>query len=233
MAMEAKKLGFFNWVSLSSILILAPLVCSKNHGNAANDLLGIINKNRTAQNLPNLTENRGLGCIALQYAQQCRGNCTSNNTLHCHAQEDDFTEIFAPNCGVELPTFGSISGSVLGCQQKYSHPQEAFSSLLFPGPKTLSLVKNGSFTQVGVGIIGGRKKGKGPYIWCVLFSDSKGRNATTFVLEDVGKGIEQKSGCYSGSSFDCSEGDKSSDVVQKLLVLLMLVSFSVQFFDLL
>ncbi|KAK4476462.1 hypothetical protein RD792_015616 [Penstemon davidsonii] len=174
------------WIVLftSGIILLAAFVCSKNHGNVANDLLDIINKNRTSQNLPKLSDSPGLGCIALQYAEQCKvENCSKNNTIHCQPHEDDFTQVFAPNCGVELPTFGTISGHILGCQQKYLEPQEAFSNLLVKDQKAFSMLGNKTFTEVGVGVIGGHKH-KGPYIWCVLLSNSE--TNTTFVLEDLG-----------------------------------------------
>ncbi|GFP90471.1 hypothetical protein PHJA_001191000 [Phtheirospermum japonicum] len=217
MVMKTKSFCYFQWIALCTYLLLPSLVCSKNHGNAANELLDIINSNRTAHKLPKLSDSPGLGCIALQYAQQCTSNCStsSNSTmiLHCRPQENDFTEIFAPNCGVELPTFGTISGYILGCQQKYLQPQDAFSTVLVRDKKTLSMLRNGTFTEAGVGVVG-RGKRKGPYVWCVLFSNSETTN-TTFVLEDLGKGIEQKRGCYSGeTSLDCSGGgDKKYGVV--------------------
>ncbi|KAI3444845.1 hypothetical protein Pfo_001510 [Paulownia fortunei] len=226
MVMKANKFCNFHWICLCSILLLAPFVCSKNHGNAANDLLEVINKNRTAQKLPKLSDSPGLGCIALQYAEECKGNCSSNNTIHCQPLEDDFTEVFAPNCGVELPTFGTISGYILGCQQKYLQPPEAFSHVLVQDQKALSLLRNRTITEVGVGIIGSHKH-KGPYIWCVLFSDSQ--TNTTFVLEDLGKGIEQKRGCYSGTSMPCSGGHKNSAVITNIWILLLLI-FSFQVF---
>lgn len=190
-------------------------------GNAANELIEIINKNRTDSKLPRLSNSPGLGCIALQYAEECKGNCTDNNTIHCQPSEDDFTEVFAPNCGVELPTFGTISGYILGCQNKYLDPQEAFSHALVQDRKTLSLLKNRTHTEVGVGIIGSHKH-KRHYIWCVLFSNSQ--TNTTFVLEDLGKGIEQKSGCYSGSSIPCSRGHKNTDVFSNIWILLLYIS---------
>lgn len=217
--MVVKKLCCLQWIILCCLL-LAALVCSKNHGNAANDLIEIINKNRTDNKLPRLSNSRGLGCIALQYAEECKGNCTDNNTIHCQPPEDDFTEVFAPNCGVELPTFGTISGYILGCQKKYLDPPEAFSHALIQDRKTLSLLKNRTHTEVGVGIIGSHKH-KGPYIWCVLFSNSQ--TNTTFVLEDLGKGIEQKSGCYSGSSIPCSRGHKNTDLLSNIWILFLYI----------
>ncbi|CAK9181012.1 unnamed protein product [Ilex paraguariensis] len=206
--MMVKKLCCFKWVALCSLL-LAAVVSSKHHGNPANDLVDIINKNRTAQKLPQLNNSPGLGCIALQYVEECKGNCTSNNTVNCQPPEDDFTEVFAPNCGVELPTFGTISGYIVGCQHKYLEPSEAFSHVLVHNQKSHSLVTNRTHTEVGVGIIGSHKH-KGPYFWCVLFSNSQ--KNTTFVLEDLGVGIKQKKGCYSGTSIPCSRGHKNTGV---------------------
>ncbi|KAG8391455.1 hypothetical protein BUALT_Bualt01G0189600 [Buddleja alternifolia] len=226
--MKVEFLCSFQWISvICSVLLLAPFACSKNHGNAANDLLEIINKNRTSHNRPNLGNNPGLGCIALQYAEQCKNNCTVNNTIHCQPTADDFIEIFAPNCGVELPTFGSISGYILGCQKKYIDPTEAFSKVLVKDHKELSLLMNKTFSEAGVGIVG-RHKHNGPYIWCVLFSSNRANSS--FVLEDLGKGIEQKRGCYSGSSVDCSKGYKNSAVVINVWMVFFVFVFLFQVF---
>lgn len=189
-------------------LLLAAAVYSKNSGNPADDLVGIINKNRTAHKLPELSISPGLGCVALQYAEECQGNCSSNNTINCHPSADDFTEVFAPNCGVELPTFGTISGYIIGCQHKYLTPSKAFSQVLIRDKQSLSLLGNRSHKEVGVGIFGAHKH-KGPYFWCVLFSNS--RTNTTFVLNDLGKGIKQKKGCYSGTSDPCSTGKRNAE----------------------
>ncbi|XP_075477239.1 uncharacterized protein LOC142518366 [Primulina tabacum] len=209
MVMRLEILFYFQWILLCNFALFAACVCSKKSANAATDLAEIINNNRTSPMAPKLSVSPGLGCIALQYANACKGNCSSNNTITCQPPEDYFTEIFAPNCGVELPTFGTISGHILGCQKTYLEPSEAYSRVLVLDPRTLSLSRNRTFTQVGVGILGGHK-GKGPYIWCVLFSNSQ-RN-TTFVLENLGKGIVQTSGCYSGTSLACSAGHRNSSV---------------------
>lgn len=176
------------------------LLCTT--GNPANDIVDIINKNRTSQRLQQLNNSPGLGCIALQFAEECKGNCTTNNTINCHPPEDDFTEVFAPNCGVELPTFGTISGLIVGCQHKYLEPLEAFSQALVRDKKSLSLLSNKTHTEIGVGVF---RTHKGSY-WCVLFSTSE-RN-TSFVLEDLGQGIKQKKGCFSGTSTPCSSSGK-------------------------
>ncbi|KAI3741704.1 hypothetical protein L1987_59378 [Smallanthus sonchifolius] len=205
-----KKICCFQWIIALGFLLLAAAVTSKNHGNQANDLVDIINKNRTAKKLPVLNNSPGLSCIALQYIKECRVNCSENNTVNCKPPENDFTEIFAPNCGVELPTFGTISGLIVGCQQKHLDPPEAFSRALIHSNKTLSIIHNKTHTEVGVGIVRA-KSHKGPYLWCALFS-SNGKNSS-FVLEDLGKGIEQKEGCYSGSGVSCSSGGRNGNSV--------------------
>lgn len=196
-------------------------------GNEANDLVDIINRNRTLKRLPLLNNSPGLGCVALQYIKECRANCSENNTVECNPPEDDFTEIFAPNCGVELPTFGTISGLIVACQQKHLDPPEAFSQTLIHSNKTLSIIHNKTHTEVGVGIVRA-KSHKGPYLWCALFSSNK-RNSS-FVLQDLGKGVEQKEGCYSGSGVSCSSGGRNGTFVFAsncvwTLVFCFLVSF--------
>lgn len=138
--------------------------------------------------------------MALQYAEFCKSNCTSDNTLHCSPSEDNFTEIFAPNCGIELPTYGSLTGHIVGCHSKHLSPLQAFSQVLIRDNRTLSLLRNRSHSEVGVGVVRGSHKG--PSNWCILFSND--RVNSTFVLEDHGMGIKQKKGCFSGSSLPCN-----------------------------
>ncbi|RZC51179.1 hypothetical protein C5167_019601 [Papaver somniferum] len=185
-------------------LLFSAVVSAKHHGNPANELVNIINQNRTLAKLPQLNDNAGLSCIALQYIEHCQGNCTSNNTLKCKPSENNFTEIFAPNCGVELPTFGTITGRIVGCQSKYVEPLEAFSRVLVRDHKTLSVLRDKNHSEVGVGLIGNHH---GPYFWCVLFSND--RINSTFVLDNGGKGIKQRKGCYSGANIDCNEGKRT------------------------
>ncbi|KAJ8755891.1 hypothetical protein K2173_024436 [Erythroxylum novogranatense] len=202
-------------VALCYLLLAASFVRSKHHhGNAANDLVDIINKNRTAHKLPQLNDSPGLGCMALQYVELCKGNCTGNNAVNCKPPEDDFTEIFAPNCGIELPTFGTITGHIVGCQSKYLEPSIAFSHVLVKDSKSLSLLRNKSHSQVGVGLI---RFHKGPFFWSILFSD--GKTNSTFVLEDRGTGIKQKEGCYSGSTFPCSSGHSVSVLLNIIFII--------------
>lgn len=183
-------------------------------GNPANDLVSIINQNRTAHKLPELNDSPGLGCIALQYIELCKSNCTRNYTLNCKPSEDDFTEVFAPNCGVELPTFDTITGHIVGCQSKYVEPSLAFSNFLVRDKGALSTLRNKSHSEVGVGMVGVHK---GPFFWGVLFSN--GKTNTTFVLENRGVGIKQKKGCYSGSSIPCSAGHKTAVFLSNVLIM--------------
>ncbi|OMP00804.1 hypothetical protein COLO4_12354 [Corchorus olitorius] len=195
-------------------LLLATVVCSKHHGNPANDLVEIINQNRTAQKLPKLNDSPGLGCMALQYVELCKTNCSGNSAVNCKPPDDDFTEVFAPNCGVELPTLGTITGHIVGCQSKYTDPPLAFSNILVKDKKTLSLLSNKSHSEVGVGLVGFHK---GPFFWCVLFSN--GKTNSSFVLEDRGQGIKQKKGCYSGSSFPCNAGKRTAVILPYIIIL--------------
>lgn len=93
----------------------------------------------------------------------------------------------------------------MGCQSKYLEPSLAFSNVLVREKGALSTLRNKSHSEVGVGMVGVHK---GPFFWCVLFSD--GKTNSTFVLEDRGLGIKQKKGCYSGGSIPCNAGHKTA-----------------------
>jgi hypothetical protein len=161
----------------------------------------VINNNRTSTKLPKLHDNAGLGCMALQYIAECRTNCTSNNTLTCKPPEVDITEVYAANCGVELPTVDMVTNHLITCSWNYLSPEEAFSKILSSDKKSGSIVHGKENVEAGVGF---NKAGRhGPYFWCVLFSSGKGNS--TFVLEG-GKGIEQKTGCFSGGGLTCNSG---------------------------
>ncbi|XP_010274581.1 PREDICTED: uncharacterized protein LOC104609867 [Nelumbo nucifera] len=215
--MMLKKLCCYIWLILCNLLLVV-MVSAKSHGNPANELVSIINENRTAQKLPRLKDNPGLGCMALQYAVDCKGNCTANNTVSCQPSEDDFTEIFAPNCGVELPTFDNISGHIVGCQFKYLEPSQAFSNILVRDKKALSLLRSKEHTEVGVGLIGTHR---GPFFWCILFSN--GQTNSTFVLEGGGRGIKQKRGCFSGTIIQCSGVHKIDFFLNTFLMIIYII----------
>ncbi|XP_021755192.1 uncharacterized protein LOC110720465 [Chenopodium quinoa] len=195
--------GFFRFhlILFCGLLLVAEVCSKKAHGNSAKEIVDIINKNRTAIKLPPLYDSAGLGCMALQYAEECKGNCTSSNTVSCRPLEDDFTEVYAPDCGVELPTFGTISGKLVGCWSKHLVPSDAFSQVLVHDKKSLSLLTNKTHTEVGVGVASTHK---GHFFWCVLFSSDQ--TNSSFILEDHGQGIKQKQGCFSGTNTTCNEG---------------------------
>ncbi|KAG2662811.1 hypothetical protein PVAP13_1KG558001 [Panicum virgatum] len=52
--------------------------------------------------------------MALQYISECMAMaaaaCSSDNTVACQPPEAHITEVYAANCGVELPTVDVISG---------------------------------------------------------------------------------------------------------------------------
>lgn len=202
--MMVKMVIYFHFVLFSCLLLLLSQVCSKKaHGNPAKELVDIINKNRTSMKLPALYDSPGLGCMALQYAEECKSNCTSNNTVSCHPSEDDFTEVFAPDCGVELPTFDIISMVIVGCHSEYLEPSKAFSEVLFQDRKSLSVIRNKTHTEVGVGLASVHKH---HFFWCVLFSS--GQRNSTFMLEHHGLGIKQRQGCFSGTNITCSQATR-------------------------
>ncbi|KAL9234335.1 hypothetical protein vseg_009218 [Gypsophila vaccaria] len=196
----------FHLVLVFVLVVFSSHVYShKAHGNAAKDIVDIINKNRTSLKLPALYDSPGLGCIALQYATECNDNCTSNNSVNCHPLEDDFTQIFAPDCGVELPTFQDISGHIIGCWSEYLEPSQAFSEVLIRDNKSLTLLRNKTHTEMGVGVVSSRT---GHFFWCVLFSNAEIQSS--FLLEDRGVGIKQKQGCFSGTNTTCNEANRRS-----------------------
>ncbi|XP_048495946.1 uncharacterized protein LOC104905223 isoform X2 [Beta vulgaris subsp. vulgaris] len=173
-------------------------------GNTAKEIVDLINRNRTAIKLPALYDSAGLGCMALQFAEVCKDNCTSSNSVSCRPLEDDFTEVYAPDCGVELPTISTISGKIVGCWSKYLAPSEAFSQVIVRDRNTLSLITNKTHTEVGVGVASTRK---GHFFWCVLLSS--GFTNSSFILEDHGLGIKQRQGCFSGTNVTCNGASSS------------------------
>eukprot|EP00252_Welwitschia_mirabilis_P002299 TRINITY_DN12210_c0_g1_i1.p1 TRINITY_DN12210_c0_g1~~TRINITY_DN12210_c0_g1_i1.p1 ORF type:complete len:215 (-),score=17.81 TRINITY_DN12210_c0_g1_i1:56-700(-) len=178
------------FVALSLSLISAS---AHTHGNPADELADVINNNRSAHKLSRLYDNPGLGCMALQYTEAYNGTCNETEV----PPEVDITEIFAPDCGVELPTVETISGRLLGCRSDYLDPPQAFSQVLVKSNKSLSIVNDKAHTEMGVGI-----GGRGPYFWCVLFGS--GAPNSTFKLEG-GQALEQREGCFSGTGAPCSE----------------------------
>ncbi|XP_057532338.1 uncharacterized protein LOC130810338 isoform X1 [Amaranthus tricolor] len=214
--------GFLSFclVLFCGLLFAVQVYSKKAHGNPTKDIVYLINKNRTAIKLPAVFDSAGLGCIALQYAEACKDNCTSNNTVSCHPLGDDITEVYAPDCGVELPTISTISGKLVGCSSKYLSPSEAFSHVLARDNKSMSILENITHTEMGVGVASNHK---GHLFWCVLFSD--GLTNSSFILEDHGQGIKQKMGCFSGTNTTCSEATsiKSGIYIEILLCIFSLI----------
>jgi hypothetical protein len=161
--------------------------------------VALVNANRTAARLPPLRNSKGLGCMALQYVSHCitastQDACDTTGALaaSCHPPETDLTEVYAANCGVELPTVDLISGRLLGCAQHRSS-DDALLLLLGANANASATVRGKEHTQVGAGLLQQRRHG--PYLWCLLFSS--GSPSSTFRLEAAGRGIAQTQGCFS------------------------------------
>lgn len=174
-----------------------------NQENPADEIVNFVNANRTSTKLRKLHNNAGLGCMALQLISQCLGNCSSNNTLSCQPPVVDITEVYAPNCGVELPTVGIISGHLTGCSWNYLNLEQAFSDTLAADKKSVALVHGKDLTELGAASVSEKHQA---FYWCILFSNETSNS--TFVLEQGGKGIQQKIGCFSGSDAPCSAAKK-------------------------
>ncbi|KAG0490135.1 hypothetical protein HPP92_006998 [Vanilla planifolia] len=188
-----------------------------NQGNPADEMVKFVNENRTAMNLNKLHNNPGLGCMALQFISQCLGNCSSNNTVLCEPPEIDITEVYAPNCGVELPTVGVVAGHLKGCLWNYQSAEQALCYNLLRDREAASLLHGRDLTEVGAGF---RREKKGAFYWGMLFSNATVKSS--FALEEGGKGIQQKNGCFSGS--ECSAGKKLL-MLQFLEVLMVFLEF--------
>jgi len=214
------SMAFHPWAIYISLLVSSLYLVSAHshvHGNPADELVDIINKNRTAHKSSTLYDNPGLGCMALQYIEAYNGTCDESKS----PPEVDITEVFAPDCGVELPTVQTISGTLLACRSQYAKPPEAFSQVLIESKKSLSVLYDGNHTEVGVGVSG--TNGDGPYFWCVLFGS--GQPNSTFELEG-GEALKQRQGCFSGSGVPCSAASMSK-VLWSFKGLMVLVAVTV------
>lgn len=184
--------------------------------NAANALVAVVNANRTAARLPPLRNSKGLGCMALQYLSHCIANknpdsaCRDDTVLaaSCNPPERDLTEVYAANCGVELPTVDLISGRLLGCL----HDD------ILQGTNASAVVRGKEHTQVGAGLL--RPRRHGPYFWCLLFSGGSPRD--TFRLEAAGRGIAQAHGCFSDPDDALPCNNSGGRLVASLLLLLLI-----------
>ncbi|KMT17853.1 hypothetical protein BVRB_2g033860 [Beta vulgaris subsp. vulgaris] len=173
---------------------------SKVTNNPADQLVAILNDNRTAHHLTALYSNPGLACIALQYIKAYEGSCDDVGGPKAKKPEDSaFSETFAPECNVEPATLTQITGRFLGCQSEYIKPDRAFSELLMKDEKSLNILNSKNHSEVGAAVSG--SEGGSPYFWCVLFSN--GKSNSSFVLED-GVAKVSRPGCFSGANDDCN-----------------------------
>ena len=166
--------------------------------NPADQIVDIINKNRTAQKSSALYSNPGLACIALQYIKAYEGDCGAVGEAK-KPSDSQIAKTFAPNCGVEATTLSQFTGRFLGCQSKYAKPEKAFSEVLMKNKESLDILLNKNHTEVGAAVSG--SDGGGPYFWCVLFSNGK-RNSS-FVLKG-GTATITRPGCFSGANDQCN-----------------------------
>ncbi|XP_030530499.1 uncharacterized protein LOC115740967 [Rhodamnia argentea] len=168
--------------------------------NPADQLVDVVNSNRTASKRSSLHDNPGLACIALQYIKAYQGDCGAVGGAKAKKPpEADFAEIFAPNCGVQTSTLSPITGRLLGCETKYVSPSTAFSEILMQNEKSIEILTDKNHTEVGAAVSG--SDGGSPYFWCVLFSN--GTSNSSFVLEG-GVAKISRPGCFSGANDDCS-----------------------------
>ncbi|CAD5189021.1 unnamed protein product, partial [Musa acuminata subsp. malaccensis] len=162
-------------------------------------LVAVINSDRTSHKSHALFDNAGLGCLALQYIKAYQGQCGEVGD-NKKPPDTSFVDTFAPNCGVEAPTLAPITGRLLACQSTYVSPEEAFDILIENG-RSLQILYDKNHTEVGVAVSG--TDGGAPYFWCVLFSN--GTTNGSFVLQrGVTKTVHP--GCFSGNDDDCSGG---------------------------
>ncbi|XP_071737070.1 uncharacterized protein [Rutidosis leptorrhynchoides] len=203
------------FISILFILSCATAADEKNvTSNPADELVAIVNSNRTANKASSLSNNPGLACIALQYIKAYQGKCDDVGGPNAKKPADaEFSDTFAPNCGVELATLSPITGRVLGCQSDYVTPDKAFTEILTMKNRSLSVIYNSTYTEIGAAVSG--TDGGGPYFWCLLFSN--GKSNSTFVLEG-GEAKITRPGCFSGAHDDCSGADGWSQNVSILMI---------------
>ncbi|OEL22279.1 hypothetical protein BAE44_0016701 [Dichanthelium oligosanthes] len=235
------KLAF---LLLCAWILLGPAAsAAKIHGNPANDLVALINGKREASKLPALRNSAGLGCMALQYISECMATgaaaCSSDNTVACQPPEAHITEVYAADCGVELPTVDVISGRLVGCHRERAGPEDGLQAVLASAAgntssnskanateaAALAVMRGKEHTQVGAGF--DRAHRHGPFFWCLLFSS--GSANSTFLLEAGGKGIQQTHGCFSAPDrTSCSAAPPGPRLVGAAAALLLFL-FHFQF----
>ncbi|OEL25871.1 hypothetical protein BAE44_0013109 [Dichanthelium oligosanthes] len=160
-------------------------------------LVALVNSNRTANKATSLSDNQGLGCMALQYIKAYEGQCS--DVRDKKPMDSSFTGTFATDCGVQPATVAKITGRLVACQSKYPSPPEAF-DILVKDEKGLQVLHSKNHTEVGAAVSG--TDGGGPYFWCVLFSD--GKPATSFKVDGEVPKTAMHPGCFSGNNDDCA-----------------------------
>ncbi|XP_068659795.1 uncharacterized protein [Aristolochia californica] len=189
------------WFLFSAFLLVSDATDSKH--NPADELVAVVNANRTAHKSPSLVDSPGLGCIALQYIKAYQGKCDEVGNGKKPA-DAEFAETFAPNCGVQASTLAPVTGRLLGCQSRYVPPSDAFSDILIQNSRSLEILHSRNHTQMGAAVSG--SDGGAPYFWCVLFAG--GTPNRTFSL-DGGVTKITHPGCFSGTDDDCSGAAQS------------------------
>lgn len=191
------------WLLLLSLLFVSASAAAtqiKVTKNPADELVAVLNTNRTTNKLKSLYDNPGLACIALQYIKAYQGDCGAVGGTNAKRPADtEFAQTFAPNCGVTASTLAPLTGRLVGCQSRYVVASEAFSGILMKNNKSLEIVYNKNHTEVGAAVSG--SDGGSPYFWCVLFSG--GNKNSSFALEG-GVAKLTRPGCFSGANDECS-----------------------------
>ena len=113
--------------------------------------------------------------------------CSSgnSNTVACQPPETHITEVFAANCGVELPTVDVISG----CHRDRDGPEDALQAVLAAATgnsstnatqaAALAVIRGKEHTQVGA--VFDRAHRRKPFFWCLFFTS--GSANSTFLLQ--------------------------------------------------
>uniref|UniRef100_A0ACD5Y7H3 Uncharacterized protein n=1 Tax=Avena sativa TaxID=4498 RepID=A0ACD5Y7H3_AVESA len=195
-------------------LLLAATSATDSKNNPADELVTLINANRTASKASSLADNQGLGCIALQYIKAYKGECNEVGG-NKKPVESSFIDTFAPNCGVQATTLAKITGRLLACQPAYPPPAEAF-NMLISDARSLDVLHSKNHTEVGAAVTG--TSGGGPYFWCVLFSSGKPNSSFT-----VEGGVPKTAhpGCFSGNNDECSGAISTSVSAWRLVTAIL------------
>ncbi|KAJ6807963.1 uncharacterized protein M6B38_169320 [Iris pallida] len=165
--------------------------------NPADELVAAVNSNRTGHKSSSLFANPGLGCVALEYIKAYKGQCGDVGG-NMRPPNSSFTEIFAPDCGIDAKSLGPITGRLIACQTKYVKPDEAF-GLLVRDARSLEILHDKGHREVGAATVG--TDGGSPYFWGVLFSSGGANGSFSF---EGGAPKPNRPGCYSGANDDCS-----------------------------